>query len=111
MNDSTKTNENWKNFQLKDYILNELSFNVHSQNFSNSKDESANLIFDTQTRLFDDTEKVNKGEITFLVNINVEEARKGNAAFDMTAVMIGLFSNFYQNSQSQNGTVTEKMTD
>lgn len=91
MSDSTKTNENWKDFQLKDYVFNELSFNIHSQNFSYSKDESANVIFDTKTRLFDDTDQVDKGEITLSVSINIEEARKGNAAFDMTAVMSGLF--------------------
>ena len=92
MNNSQEKNKGWTDFQLKDYVFTELSFNIHSKNFSDSKEEPANLLFDTKTRLFENDDKVDSGEVTLSIRINVDEARKGKAAFDMTAIMSGLFA-------------------
>lgn len=92
INNFQKTNAAWSDFQLKDYVFTELSFNIHSQNFNNSNAEPANLLFDTKTRLFEDDEQVDRGELTLSIGINIEEAQQGKATFDMTAVMSGFFT-------------------
>ena len=84
--------KNLADFQMRDYVFTELRFNIYSQNFDENEEEPANLYFDVKTKLLDNFDKVDRGEVTLSININADEARKGNASFDMTAVMNGLFT-------------------
>ena len=77
--------------QLKDYVFTHLSLNIRSENFEQHESIPANMVFDVQPRLLDNTDVVDRGEVTLIVHVNDASAQK-KSPFDITVVMLGLFN-------------------